>query len=104
MAHFAALKRILQRHEDAAGTAHLALMCAPDGVMIEDDADATGFVYRDLSYQYDRDLDMVFELRAGFATCYTQDGSVAWACRTDSSLSPLLSAVELEPRGRAQDN
>lgn len=95
-AHFAALQRILQRHEDATGIPHLATMCAPDGVSIEDDADATGFIYRDVSYQYDRELEVLFELRPGMIAAYTRTGTVAFVTRTGGGVRPLLDCPDRE--------
>ena len=103
-AHFTQMRRILCAHEELTGCLHPGAMLSPAGVLLEDDADVAAFFYPDVTYRFDRELEVLFELRPGMIAAYTSRGTLAYVTRTSAGTTPLSHVLTLEPPQRPHEN
>ena len=96
-AHFTQMRRILCAHEELTGCLHPGAMLPPAGVLLEDDADVAAFFYPEVTYRFDRELEVLFELRPGMIAAYTSRGTVAFVTQTSAGVRPLLDCPDREP-------
>jgi hypothetical protein len=80
------------------GWRHIALEREPEHVQVDDDRDVARFLYGEVGYAYDRELEMVYEHRLGCLVAYTRRGTVAYATSTVFGAGPLALALQLAPR------
>jgi hypothetical protein len=90
------MRAILKANAEQGDVVHNGLEQEPDRVRL-DERERPVFLYPEVGYTYDRELDVVLEDRPGVHAAYTSRGTVAYATSTIYGAEPLALALARKP-------